>query len=149
MQDGARFFAYSTWVVMMSLAIILFTNRFLVYVTDPGWVGLAVLLAFGFIYLNLTYAAVKRYIRKVPAPTNLHFGLALLIYLPPAVWIVSISKTVVGSEILLLIVLAVASVLGAIYGNQSGIKARYEYVQKLKEQQKQAGNGKPQDSPKK
>lgn len=134
MQDGARFFAYSTWVVMISLAIILFTNRFLTFVSDPGWVGLATLLAFGFLYLNLTYAAVKRYIRKVPAPTNLHYLLALLVYLPPAVWILTISESAEGSEFLLLAVVAAACILGAIYGNRSGIKARYEYVQKLKQQ---------------
>lgn len=141
MQDGARFFAYATWVVMISLGIILFTNPFLTYVSDPGWIGLAVLLAFGALYLNLTYAAVKRYIRKVPAPTNLHLVLALLIYLPPAIWIMVISEEVVGSEILLLLVLATSCILGAIYGNRSGIKARYEYVQKLKERQKQAVDG--------
>lgn len=132
MQDGARFFAYSTWVIMISLGIIIFTNRFLTFASDPGWVGLVTLLAFGFLYLNLTYAAVKRYIRKVPSPTQLHYILALLIYLPPAVWIVVISEQVQGSEFILLAVLAAACILGAIYGNRSGIKARFEYIQKLK-----------------
>lgn len=135
MQDGARFFAYSTWVIMISLGIIIFTNRFLTFASDPGWVGLVTLLAFGFLYLNLTYAAVKRYIRKVPSPTQLHYILALLIYLPPAVWIIVISEQVQGSEFILLAVLAAACILGAIYGNRSGIKARFEYIQKLKENQ--------------
>ncbi|MEX0648451.1 MAG: hypothetical protein WEA56_03570 [Balneolaceae bacterium] len=137
MQDGARFFAYSTWLVMISLAIILFTNRFLSLVYDPGWIGLAVLLAFGLLYLNLTYAAVKRYIRKVPAPTNLHYALAFLIYLPPAVWIIAASQEAEGSEFILLAVLALACILGAIYGNRSGIKARFEYIQKLKKHQEE------------
>lgn len=136
MQDGARFFAYSTWVIMISLAIIIFTNRFLVFASDPGWAGLVTLLAFGFVYLNLTYAVVKRYIRKVPAPTQLHYVLALLTYLPPAVWIIAVSQQVEGSKFILLAVLAVACILGAVYGNRSGIKARYEYIQKLKENQR-------------
>lgn len=135
MKDGARFFAYATWVVMISLAISLFTNPFLEYISDPGWLGLAALLAYGALFLNLVYTAVKRYIRKVPEPTKLHFVLAAIIYLPPAVWILAISEQVQGSEILLLLVVAIACALGALYGNRSGIKARYEYVQELKSQQ--------------
>lgn len=138
MQDGARFFAYSTWVVVISLAIILFTNRFLTYVSDPGWMGLAVLLAFGLLYLNLTYISVKRFIRKVPAPTRLFIGLPVLIYIPPLLWILLISDRVQGSTFILLAVLAFACGLGAYYGHRSGIKARYLYIQKLKEQEEAA-----------
>lgn len=136
MQDGARFFAYSTWSVMISLAIILFTNSFLNWINEPGWVGTVILLAFGFLYLNLTFAAVKRYIRKVPAPTNIHKLLAFLIYLPPFIWILAASEVISSTEILLWLVLAIACGLGAFYGNRAGIKARYEYVQAIKEQQR-------------
>lgn len=138
MQDSARFFAYATWVVMISLAIILASNPFLVYVSNPGWVGLATLLAIGFIYLNLTYAATKRYIMKVPEPTQKHYLLAGIIFLPPAVWIYAISENAGGSELILTIIVAFSCGLGAYYGNKTGIKARYEYVQKLKEQQEEA-----------
>lgn len=135
MQDGARFFAYATWTIMISLAIILFSNRFLDFISEPGWIGTAVLLAFGFLYLNLTFAAVKRYIRKVPAPTNLHVLLAILIFLPPAGWIVIFSDTVTSTEILIIVVLAISCGLGMFYGNRAGIKARYEYVQAIKQKQ--------------
>jgi len=133
MKDGARFFAYATWSVMISLAIILFTNRFLEFITEPGFIGTLVLLAFGFLYLNLTYAAVKRYIRKVPFPTNLHMLLTALVFLPPAVWIIVFSDAITTTEILILFVLALSCILGMIYGNRAGIKARYEYIQALKE----------------
>lgn len=135
MQDKARFFAYSTWAIMISLAIILFTNRFLNLVAEPGWLGLVVLLAFGFVYMNITFIAVKRYIRKVPAPTNLHYLLGFLIFLPPAGWIFITKGAATTDEILLVVVLALACGLGIYYGNRSGIRARYEYVQKLKEYQ--------------
>jgi len=137
MQDAARFFAYATWTVMVSLAIILAGNSFLDYLSDPGWVGLVTLLAFGFIYLNLSYAAIKRYITKVPEPTQKHYLLALIIFLPPAVWIFVISETAGGSELILTVVLAFSCWLGAFYGNRAGIKARAEYVQQAKERQAQ------------
>lgn len=141
MQDWARFFAYSTWTAMVSLAITIFTHSFLDYVNDPGWVGTFVLLAFGFLYLNLTYAAIKRYIRKVPAPTDTHWLLAAIIYLPPFIWIYASADIISTTEYLLWIVLAIACGMGAYHGNKMGIKARYEYIQALKEQQKKSING--------
>jgi hypothetical protein len=138
MQDGARFFAYATWSLMVSLAIIIFTNSFLEYISEPGWVGTAVLLAFGFLYLNLAYAAVKRYIRKVPAPTNSHILLAVIIYLPPFIWTYASADPVSTTDFLIWIILAIACSLGVWHGNQAGIKARYELIQTLKENRKSA-----------
>lgn len=140
MQDKARFFAYSTWTIMISLAIILFTNRFLDLVSQPGWQGLVILLAFGFVYMNITYVAVKRYIRKVPTPTNLHYLLGILIFLPPACWIIIAKGMGSTDEILLIVILAFSCGLGIYYGNRAGIKARYEYIQKLKEYQQENGD---------
>jgi uncharacterized membrane protein YoaK (UPF0700 family) len=135
MQDSARFFAYATWVIMISLGIILASNPFLVYVSNPGWIGLATLLAVGFVYLNLSYAAIKRYITKVPEPTNNHIVLATIIFLPAAIWIYAISENAGGSELILILVVAFACGLGTFYGNRAGIRARYEYIQKVKERQ--------------
>ena len=137
MQDKARFFAYSTWTIMISLAIILFTNQFLHFVAEPGWLGLVVLLAFGFVYMNITYVAVKRYIRKVPAPTSLHYLLGFLIFLPPACWIIITRGMASTDEILLIVILALSCGLGVYFGNRAGIRARYEYIQKLKQYQKE------------
>lgn len=136
MQDKARFFAYSTWVIMISLAIIIFSDQFLYLVSEPGWLGLVVLLCFGLIYLNLAYNAIKRFIRKVPAPTQAHYALGFFIFLPPFCWIMFVRETITTNEFLLLTVLALACGLGTFYGNRAGIRARYEYIQKLKEYQK-------------
>lgn len=142
MQDGARFFAYTTWTVMISLAITVFTHGFLEYVAQPGWVGTLILLGYGFLFLNLAYAAVKRYIRKVPAPTNLHIALGVIVFLPPAIWVTVSAEPGVGTtEILILLVLALSCGLGVVYGNRAGIKARYEYIQALKEHQRKMEEG--------
>jgi len=135
MQDGARFFAYTTWVLMISLAIIVFTNRFLVHITDPGLTGLLVLLGFGFVYLNLSYAVTRRFIRKTFQSTSLHYVLALLVYLPPALWIVIVNDQLDGSRFILLTVLAFACALGSVYGHKSGMKKQHELIEKLKAEQ--------------
>lgn len=137
MQDKARFFAYSTWVIMISLAIMIFSDQFLHLVSEPGWMGLFILVCFGLIYLNLTFNAVKRYIRKVPAPTQAHYALGGIIFLPPVFWMLFVRQTITSIELLLIAVLAISCGLGVFYGNRSGIRARYEYIQKLKKYQKQ------------
>lgn len=137
MQDKARFFAYSTWVIMISMAIIIFSDQFLYLTSEPGWLGLVVLSGFGLIYMNLAYNAIKRFIRKVPAPTQAHYALGGLIFSPAAGWILFVRETITSNELLLLAVLVLACGLGVYYGNRAGVRARYEYIQKLKEYQNQ------------
>lgn len=144
--DGSRFFAYATWVLMVTLAIILTANRFLSFVTDPGWVGLATLLIFGLVYMNFTYAAIRRFIMKVPEPTNEHFMLTAIIFILPAIWINFISEHTAGAEFILTAILLLACVLGNHYGNRAGIRKRYEYIQKLKERQRKQAESKEESS---
>lgn len=136
MQDGARFFAYSTWAIMISLGIIIFTHRFLEVAEHEFWLGLLAMVFISFLYFNLTFAATKRFITKVPAPTNAHILLAFLIFLPPVAFIFFLSDTIAANEILFSLIMAAGCYTGTIFGNKSGIKARYEYIEKLKELQK-------------
>lgn len=136
MKDGARFFAYSTWAVMISLGIIIFTHPFFQFMSQSNTTLYLILLGFGFLYFNLTFIVVKRYIKKVPVPTNIHILLSFLVFIPPTGWIVMMNRPFTQIELLLFLILILASVSGTIIGNRAGIKARYEYIQKLKKHQK-------------
>jgi len=137
MLDGARFFAYATWAVMISLGIMIFSHQF-VFLTENSPLSLAIwVLAFGVMYGNFTYAAIKRYIKKVPAPTNSHMLLSALIFAPPAAWVLTIGNNAFSINLLIIAVLAGSIAAGNYYGNLRGIKERYEYVQKLKAYQKE------------
>lgn len=135
MQDKARFFAYATWVTTISLGTIIFTHLFFQVMSESIFLAILISLCFGFLYFNLTYASIKRYIRKVPAPTNSHMVLAALIFLPPAGWLMIMNQPVQQNDLLLMVMLILSSICGTIYGNRAGIKARFEFVQKLKEYQ--------------
>lgn len=136
MQDGARFFAYATWAIMISLGIMIFSHQF-VFLTENSPLSLAVwVLAFGVMYGNFTYAAIKRYIKKVPAPTNTHMVLSALIFAPPCAWVLTIGNNSLSINLLIIGFLGGAIAAGNYYGNLRGIKERYEYVQKLKAYQK-------------
>lgn len=137
MQDGARFFAYATWAVMISLGIMIFSHQF-VFLTESSLISLAIwMLAFGVMYGNFTYAAIKRYIKKVPAPTNSHLLLSALIFAPPTAWILTIGNNSLTIKLLIIAVLGGSIATGNHYGNLRGIKDRYDYVQKLKAHQKE------------
>ena len=138
MQDGARLFAYTTWALMISLGIVVFTHQFFRFMDESLTIALFILLGFGFLYFNLAFAAIKRYIKKVPAPTNNHFILGVTIFLPPFFWLIVTSDAYTQNELLILLVLLISVAGGTHYGNISGIKARFEYVQKIKEYQKRA-----------
>ena len=135
MQDGARFFAYSTWALMISLGIIIFTHPFFQFIEQSLITLITIPLAFAFLYFNLNHVAIKRFIRKVPAPTNLHILLAFLILLPPLLWIIVMNKPYGYEDILLILLLITATIIGTLSGNKSGIKARYEYIQQVKKMQ--------------
>jgi len=140
MQDGARFFAYSTWALMISLGIIIFTHPFFQFIDQSIFTLITIPLAFAFLYFNLIHVAIKRFIRKVPAPTNLHTLLALLIFLPPIIWIILMNKPYGYEDLILILLLITATVWGTLSGNKSGIKARYEYIQQIKKMQAASSN---------
>lgn len=137
MNDTARLFAYTTWVLMISLGMIVFTNTFLPYVLDPDWIGLAALLGYGFLYLNFTYLAVKRYIRKVYTETRHHYLIAGLIFLPPAGWIFLVRDDVVESSPLIILIIAIACLIGAIYGRRTGRREQAAFLKRQQEKQQE------------
>src|SRR5690554_4916227 len=128
MQDGARFFAYSTWAIMISLAIMIFSHQFL-HLAESTFAALLIWgLIFGAMYFNITYSAIKRYIRKVPAPTNSYIALTVLIFIPPALWLMSVGDFMAERDLVILVFLSAGVYLGMQTGHKQGIKARYEYI---------------------
>lgn len=136
MQDTARLFAYSTWGLMISLGIIIFTHPFFQFMNESMFTLIGIPLAFGFLYFNLIHVVIKRFVRKVVNPTNFHMLLALLIFLPPFLWIIIMNKPYGTEDFLLIAVLLAAVAAATSMGNKAGIKARYEYIQLLKKAQK-------------
>src|SRR5690625_2043618 len=107
MLAAARFFAYSTWAVLISLAIMIFSYQFL-HLTESTLVALLIWgLVFGAVDFNFTYTAIKRYIKKVPAPTKSYMALAGLIFLPPALWMILVGDFIIELVLVIIIFLIV------------------------------------------
>lgn len=133
MLDGARFFAYSTWAILLSLAIMIFSYQFL-HLTESTLTALLIWgVVFGALYFNITYSVIKRYIKKVPAPTKSYIALAVLIFIPPALWMILVGDFIAERDLVILLFLVAGVYLGMNIGHTKGIKVRYEYIQQIKQ----------------
>ncbi len=124
MENWARFFAYATSMLVLGLAIIVFTENLIPFVTAPNWVGYVSLLGYGLIYLNLSYGMNRRFIRKKMKGYNLSYLLGFLLFLPPACWVYIKDVGLHEKRLLFLVVILFAVLLGSYFGIHSGIKKR-------------------------
>jgi len=145
MENWARLFAYGTGVMVLGLAIIVFTESLLVFVNDPGWHGYVTLMGYGLIYLNLSYGVNRQFIRKKFRGYNLSYFLATLIFIPPAVWVYVKDVGLYEARPLFLTVLLFACLLGAYFGIKSGIKKRNSYLKNVNKHDLPEDLRKPQD----
>lgn len=137
MENWARFFAYSTGVLVIGLAIIVFTETFLTYIEVPGWPGYVTLLAYGLVYLNFSYGVNRRFVTKKRREINLAYLLGFLLFLPPAVWVYVKDVGLYDQRPLFLAVLFFACLLGAYFGIRSGLSRREAYFEKLRQYREQ------------
>lgn len=125
MENWARFFAYATSTLVLGLAIIVFTEKFIPYVAAENWIGYIALLGYGLIYLNISYGMNRRFIRKKMKGYTLSYLLGLLLFIPPAFWIYIKDVGLYQNRILFLFILLFAALLGSYFGIKSGIKKRH------------------------
>lgn len=83
----ARLFAYVTGAFMLGAVVHMISSVFLPYTQVPGGVGLAVMGAYGAIYLNLAWGLGKRYIRKTRILLWFPYVLSFLMIVPAIVQI--------------------------------------------------------------
>ncbi len=83
----ARLFAYVTGAFMLGAVVHMISSVFLPFTQIPGGVGLAVMAAYGAIYLNLAWGLAKRYIRKTRILLWVPYVLSFLMIIPAIVQI--------------------------------------------------------------
>lgn len=124
MENWSRLFAYATSMLVIGLAIIVFTENLLPYVAAKGWIGYLALMGYGIIYLNLSYGMNRRFIRRKMKGYKLSYLLGVLLFVPPAIWIYIKDVGLYKNRILFLVILLFAVILGSFFGIKSGIKKR-------------------------
>ena len=133
MIDFPRFIAYATGLLVVALAIILFSTDFIRYTNEPGLIGTLALLGFGLVYMNLVYAISRRFIRKVDGETNIQYYFSVVAFIPPLAWINIYDTGIAEGTYIFLITLAMACVIGGYFGHRSGLKQQAIFKQQLQE----------------
>ncbi|MEX1211846.1 MAG: hypothetical protein WEA36_03285 [Balneolaceae bacterium] len=127
MDDGARIFAYTTWTLMASLAVIVFSNPLMTFLYTPGWIAGIILLLLAVVYGNLSRTVGKRYIRKRPPASNDPWWLATLVWAPPVGW-VSLTESSGTLALSVALITGVAIYIGFTNGLRSGRRQRDEWI---------------------
>lgn len=133
MDNLPRFIFYASGVFIISSAFTLFTSEFLTKVADPTYVGLLFLLGYGLVYMNLVFAPGRRFMRRLRGPNPAPYIFALMVALPPLVWVNIFDAGLGNAENTFIFTVIVACGLGAYFGHRSGQKAQVKFQQHLKE----------------
>jgi FtsH-binding integral membrane protein len=131
MDHWQRVFAYTTGALVIGLLLIVFTNSFLVYVSEPGSTGYLVLLAYGFVFLNLGYGVNRRFALKSDRIPALHYTLALLMVAPTLVWIYTKDTGLGSQQFVFTATIIFAVMLGTYYGIKKGSARRNAYLRQI------------------
>ncbi|NGP75306.1 hypothetical protein G3570_01580 [Balneolaceae bacterium YR4-1] len=131
MDHWQRVFAYTTGALVIGLLIIIFTNSFLVYVSEPGSTGYLVLLAYGFVFLNLGFGVNRRFALKSERVPALHYTLAVLMVAPTLAWIYTKDTGLGSQQFVFTATIVFAAFLGTYYGIKKGTARRNSYLRQI------------------
>jgi len=109
-----RLFAYLNFSLVLSTALILTSNAFVLRSYDglPWLIGVA--LSTGFLYFLLSQKLITRYLQKPTAFANSEWAIALLFALPPIVWL-SLNFELADLEPSLILIFIVISLILSTY----------------------------------
>lgn len=130
-----RVFAYITGALVIGLLLIVFTHSFLKYVSVPGSTGYVVLLAYGFVFLNLGYGINRRFALKAERIPALHYTLSFLIVAPTLLWIFTKDEGLGNQLVVFTATILFAVFLGTYYGIKKGSSRRNTYLRQIYEEQ--------------
>ncbi|MGM0505563.1 MAG: hypothetical protein ACQER4_00055 [Bacteroidota bacterium] len=127
MDDGARIFAYTTWILMASLAVIVFSNPLMSFLYTPGWAAGIILLLLAVVYGSLSRTVSKRYIRKCPPGSGDPWWIAALVWAPPVGW-VTLTETSGTLSVSVALITGTAIYIGFTKGLRAGRRQRNEWL---------------------
>lgn len=136
MENWQRAFAYSTFIMVIGLAIVLFSEELVQFVQYPGWRGYAAIFGYGIVYLNFAYVLTKRFVTKTAEFNSYAYVLAILLISGPVFWtFLKDLKLQPYGQFLFIADIAVASITGAYFGIKRGLIKQKEHFRRIREQQ--------------
>ena len=127
MNNGPRIFAYITTVTVIALAVVVLTEHFLTFIDAYGWQKYATFGGYAVVYFNLSISFTRRFIAKAPDGGTIAYILGGIYILPPTVWLFLRDVGMVSNRFQFLAFTLAASMAGAYFGIQLGLKTRTRY----------------------
>jgi len=147
MENWQRAFAYSTFIMVIGLAIVIFSEEFVQFIQYPGWRGYAALFGYGIVYLNFAYVLTKRFVTKTAQFDNYAYVLAILMVSGPVFWtFLKDLKLLPYGQFLFIADITIASLTGAFFGIKQGLIKKKDYFRRIREQQMENEMKRPHDN---
>lgn len=137
MPNYPRIIAYMTASFTIGVIVYIFTGLFIPFAQTPGWTGTAVIVAYGAVYLSVTWSIARRFIRKTLQTFWLPYLMAPVI-LAPALFFIELKEefALMQDQVIFTSALFIGSLLGAYFGIQYGHRMREELIRKAQEKQR-------------
>lgn len=132
MDNLPRFIFYLTGLLIISGAFTLLTSDLLTRVNDGTTIGTIIFFFFGLVYMNMVMITSRRFMRRLDGPSVAPYVFAILIFLPPAVWVTIYQGGTATSPTVYIPMLLVACGIGAYFGNRIGLKAQITFQENLR-----------------
>lgn len=132
MDNLPRFIFYLTGLLIVSGAFTLLTSDLLPRVNDGTTIGTIIFFFFGLVYMNMVTITSRRFMRRLEGPSVAPYAFAILIFIPPAVWVTIYQGGTATSPTVYIPMLLVACGTGAYFGNRLGLKAQITFQENLK-----------------
>lgn len=133
MDNIPRLIFYASGVLIISAAFTLFSSEFLSLITNPGFSGLLVLIGFGLVYMNIIFLTGRRFMRRLRGPNPIPYIFALLVAIPPLVWVQIYDAGLGDSKLTFMFTIIVACGTGAYFGHRAGLKAQIKFQENMQE----------------
>lgn len=137
MNHWQRNFAYITGAVVIGLLLIIISNSYIQFVAEEGLTGYLILIAFGLVYLNLGFGISRRFVIKARNADYICYLMSLLIVIPTLFWVFTKDTGLGVAKIYFVFTVLFSPLLGAYFGIRRGKVKRAEYIQKLREEDRE------------
>ena len=98
-----------------------------------GLTGLIFLLGYGLVYMNIVFVSSRRFMRREDGPSSIPYIFAVLIALPPLVWVNIFDAGLEESLLVFMLTIIAGCALGAYFGHRAGLKAQVVFQKNLQD----------------
>ncbi len=132
MNNLPRLLFYTSGLLFISAAFIIFTSELLVKVNDGTTTGTVLFFGYGLVYMGMVSQSSKRYMRRLQGSTTVPFIFGAIVFISPAAWAFIYKGGEATSALVFVPMLAIACASGAWFGHKMGLKAQVKFQKDLK-----------------